>query len=410
MNLYAYVNTVVYKTPALGFSTLVDSGSRKEFDFQRFATDVKTAIRFLDNVIDKTPDYLPETSERQRRLRRVGLGVMGLADALVALGIRYGSPDSVSFVEDVFRCMKDAAIESSLGISKEKGPAGGWSDSMASRPWLDEYVDRHPKAAYETLTAYGMRNIFLLTQAPTGTTSLLADVNSGIEPYFNKNVTWREDRTGGREIGPRAVKDLFSATRMSPETYPDYVVDSSEVTVDEHIAIQAAVQKYVDSSVSKTINAPKEQTVEETSRAFTRAYYSGLKGIAYYRDGSRDQQVLYHQNPNDRIRELEAELSAIKSRPAFQSWYDNAGSLPFQKPVYRDNIQLFGVSEDTDAARFDFYRAPKILDQNGVDNVFAHPLLGVSDLYNADACPSCSGRIVREEGCMKCYGCGWAAC
>jgi ribonucleoside-diphosphate reductase alpha chain len=359
MNLYAYVQPC-----ALHDLTA-------EFDFEAFARDVKTAIRFLDNVIDKTPDYLPETSERQKRLRRIGLGVMGLADALVALGIRYGSADSVKFVEDVFRTMKDAAIESSMQLAKEKGPAGAWDISMWDRPYLQEYRER------VGLDHFELRNIFLLTQAPTGTTSLLADVNSGIEPYFNKRVTWREDRTGGRWIGPRAVKDLSTDNDPTWVDERDYVVDSSEVTVDEHIAIQSAVQKYVDSSVSKTINAPSDQTVEETARAFTRAYYSELKGIAYYRDGSRDQQVLHHSNPNDRIRELEEKVAELEN-----SKYH----LPLPEV---GTGQTNGVTYPITSVQM--------------------PIAGIEWLPKDD-CPECGYKVIREEGCMKCYGCGWAAC
>ena len=387
MNLYAYIKDNHY----VG----------KLFDFERLATDVKTAIRFLDNVIDKTPDYLSETTERQRRLRRVGLGVMGLADALVALGIRYGSEESVRFVEDVFRTMKDAAIRTTLELAEEKGPAGAYGDvNPWTRPYFKSWHEEENRKTRldegEEILLGPIRNFYLLTQAPTGTTSLLADVNSGIEPYFNKKVTWREDRTGGRFIGPRAVRDLGGD---GDPTWPDersYVVDSSEVSVDEHIAIQSAVQKYVDSSVSKTINAPSNQTVAETSRAFTRAYYAGLKGIAYYRDGSRDQQVLYHQNPNDRIRELEAEVATLGASLALA----NARNSQFEM-------------NGTD---FAFYGAQKPLGQDEIDSQnaiqYLTPLIPTAEMAKAGSstCPSCYGQVVREEGCQKCYSCGWAAC
>jgi ribonucleoside-diphosphate reductase alpha chain len=364
MNLYAYIKKLDERSSKLWNET-------NGFDWNRFANDVKTAIRFLDNVIDKTPDYLPETTARQHRLRRIGLGVMGLADALVALGTRYGSPESVRFVEDVFRTMKDAAIEASTLLAIEKGPAEGWDRKMWERPFLQDYLDRGGLTPADP----SMRNIFLLTQAPTGTTSLLADVNSGIEPYFNKRVTWREDRTGGRWIGPRAVKDLSTDNDPRWVDERDYVVDSSEVTVDEHIAIQSAVQKYVDSSVSKTINAPSDQTVEETARAFTRAYYSGLKGIAYYRDGSRDQQVLHHSNPNDRIRELEARIAELEKPEVFLPKVETGHTNGFTYPIPTAQMRIEGIEWP-----------PK------------------------DDCPECGYKVIREEGCMKCYGCGWAAC
>ena len=203
----------------------------------------------------------------------------------------------------------------------------------------------------------GMRNLFLLTQAPTGTTSLLAGVNSGIEPYFNIRP-WREDRTGGRFVDNAALASVIGDGER-----PDWVVTSNEVTVEEHIAIQAAVQRYVDSSVSKTINAPNGQTPEETLKAFTLAYESGLKGLAYYRDGSRDVQVLYHESPNEKIQKLEARIAELSAKLAFKV--------------------INGWTEKDEAG----YQTIKGL------------------------CPDCgSEEVVYEEGCRKCHDCGWSAC
>jgi ribonucleoside-diphosphate reductase alpha chain len=332
------------------------------FDFGRFTEDVSTAIEFLDNVIDRNFYFLPQTKRQQMRLRRVGLSVMGLADALVRLGIRYGSPESVYLTEKVFQTMKDVAIETSIWISKRKGPAKGWSPEMANRPYLAEWADRHGDYSHEELDAYGMRNLFLLTQAPTGTTSLLAGVNSGIEPYFNLK-TWREDRTGGRWVYAKAVEGLITEAN----TLPSYVVTANDISVEEHIAIQAAVQKWVDSSVSKTVNAPHRQTVEETKKAFMMAYDVGLKGIAYYRDGSRNVQVLYHENPNEKIAELEQKVKDLESKLAFRERSSSLASLFL----------------------------PKASEEKTVDN----------------KCPACdNGVVAHVEGCLTCYTCGWSAC
>ena len=344
MNLYSYIRT----SPLW---------SDKFFDWDAFEEDVRTAIRFLDNVIDKTPDYLPETRMRQDDLRRIGLGVMGLADALLALDIRYGSPESVEFTESVFRVMKDMAIIESMEIARDKGPARGWSAELAERPYLKEFTDR------TGIPVEPMRNLFLLTQAPTGTTSLLAGVNSGIEPYFNL-ATWREDRTGGRFVYAQAYLDKHGEIREGVERPDDpSAVTSKDIAIDEHIAIQAAVQKYVDSSVSKTINAPAEQTVDETGRAFTQAYYKGLKGIAYYRDGSRNVQVLHHEKPDNIIASLKEKIDELE------------GKL---------RLKTNGTGEPSP--------------------------LGIPTPQGSN-CPECeSGSIVYEEGCQKCYSCGWSAC
>jgi ribonucleoside-diphosphate reductase alpha chain len=328
----------------------------KDFLWGNFGHDVSVAIRFLDAVIDKDKYYVDETKSQQMDLRRVGLGVMGLADTLIRMGIRYGSPEAVKFTEDVFRTMKDEAIETSSSLAFKFSPAKAWKDSMWERPYLKEFIDR---AGYPDFSEFGMRNLFLLTQAPTGTTSLLAGVNSGIEPYFDL-VTHRSDRTGDRTVYAKAVEELDLPEGTS---FPDYVVTSKDVTVEEHIAMQAAVQKYVDSSVSKTINAPNEQTVEECSKAYVLAYDSGLKGLAYYRDGSRSVQVLYHEDPNEVIARLTQENEQLRAKM----------NSPWR-------LKTMDAAEHYDA-------------------------LAAMD------CPDCHvGTVVIEEGCKMCHSCGWSAC
>lgn len=265
-----------------------------KFDYASFGRDVATAIRFLDNVVDKNYYFLEDNANIQKRLRRVGLGVMGLADALIALGIRYGSPQSVDFVENVFAHMKNAAITASNYIAAEKGPAPDWNKSMLMRPYIATFLTDSPdwKETQEGLLSAGLRNIFLLTQAPTGSTSILAGVNSGIEPYFAFEYT-RKDRTGTHKVMASAMDKYGGSTRDDGQW-----VTSNDVSVEEHIAVQAAVQRYVDSSVSKTINAPNNHTVEDVEKAYTLAYESGLKGLAYFRDGNGRDQVLYKEEPN----------------------------------------------------------------------------------------------------------------
>ena len=259
------------------------------FDWQSYRRDVGHAVRFLDNVIDENHYFLPENEAQQKRLRRIGLGGMGLADALVMLGLRYGSPDAVAFTEELYRQMKYAAIDASRGLAVKKGKAPDFDWAMWDRPYLSEY------RAYVGMDGYALwwpdlRNVFLLTQAPTGTTSILAGVNRGLEPFYALGY-WRTDRTGKHWVSPAALD------RFDPGEMPSYVVTANEVSVEEHIAMQAAAQRYIDSSVSKTINAPNSHTVEEVEAAYTLAYESGLKGLAYFRDGCGRAQVLTTDKP-----------------------------------------------------------------------------------------------------------------
>lgn len=266
------------------------------FDFAEFGRDTRTAVRFLDNVIDKSFYWDDRSRERQSDLRRIGLGVMGLADALIRMGIRYGSKDAVNFTELVFRTMKDEAIIESMILAQEKGQAGAYTTNVWDRPYLQEFNARIGKSG-------PLRNLFFLTQAPTGTTSILAGVNSGIEPYFAHQYT-RKDRTGVHRVVSPAVEQFIRREQWEvsfddngdmniPPTLPEYFVTANDVTVEEHIAMQAAVQKYVDSSVSKTINGPNSHTIKDVEKAYMLAFDKGLKGLAYFRDGSGRDQVLY---------------------------------------------------------------------------------------------------------------------
>jgi len=343
------------------------AGTHGAFDWKRFKVDVRTAIRFLDNVIDKTYYHLPETKIQQMKLRRIGLGVMGLADALIKLNMRYGHSDAVEFTEKVFRTMKDAAIVESRQLAIERGPAGGWRDSMWDRPYLKEFADRRLPSAVSpgpnAVSPGPLRNLFLLTQAPTGTTAALAGVNSGIEPYFAFEYT-RSDRTGSHRI----VADIVEwAKGVGHESA---LVTSNDVTGKEHLLMQGAAQKYIDSSVSKTVNLPNDATEQQVQEVYDLAWDLGCKGLAVYRDGSRDKQVLYREDPNKRIAELEAKLEALQGHATgFLGVHPNANG--FDKPLL-----------------------PLIL--------FANTPAG--------SCPSCTGTVVMQEGCSKCQSCSWSAC
>lgn len=299
MNLAAYVA----KNEQIDPRSII---RQEQFDWEGFAHDTATATRFLDAVIDRSFYWDQRSKDQQAKLRRIGLGVMGLADALIALGLRYGSPEAVAFTEKVFMTMKDSAIETSVKMAEESGSAGGYDNSVWNRPYLMEYGLRHNTTQW----LKPLRNLFFLTQAPTGTTSILAGVNSGIEPYFAAEYT-RKDRTGTHKIAStpwkeyykKVGKDFADQTGQHEDDAPDvgfpseYVV-ANDVSVEEHIAMQAAVQKYVDSSVSKTINAPNSHKIEDVDKAYMLAYDSGLKGMAYFRDGCGRDQVLSTESTN----------------------------------------------------------------------------------------------------------------
>ena len=264
---------------AVNLSAFVHDGA---MDYDLLAETCKVAIRFLDNVIDATP-YFIDDNERQQRdgTRRTGLGTMGLADALIKLKVRYGSPESMPVVERIYRTIRDASYSASLEIAQEKGPFPQFDSEKFMQ---GDFIRQLPAALQEQIATHGIRNGVLLTQAPTGTTSLLSGVSSGIEPVFDFAMK-RVDRTGEHILYHPLFKEWQDAHAGEP--VPDYFASSNDLRPEDHVRVQAIVQEYTDSSISKTVNAPNSYEVADVEKLYTLAYDLGCKGITFFRDGSR---------------------------------------------------------------------------------------------------------------------------
>ncbi|HVB74494.1 MAG TPA: LAGLIDADG family homing endonuclease [Ktedonobacteraceae bacterium] len=264
---------------ALNLSAFVENG---KMDYARLAEMSKVAMRFLDNVVDANEYFIEENRVAQLGTRRTGLGTMGLADALIKMEIPYGSEESVPVIERIYATIRDAAYEMSADIALEKGT---FSHFERDKYMQGQFIKQLPKPIQEKIKKQGIRNAVLLTQAPTGTTSLLAGVSSGIEPVYDFAMV-RRDRTGEHIMYHPLLEAWRDAHTNEPT--PKYFVASNDLTPEEHVRVQATIQRYTDSSISKTVNAPNNHTVEEVQKLYRLAYESGCKGITYYRDGSRD--------------------------------------------------------------------------------------------------------------------------
>lgn len=444
---------------AMNLAAYVEDG---QFMFDKWDIDVQTAVRFLDNVVDKNfyGDFT-ETEAIQKNIRRIGLSVMGLADALIMQKLRYGSPEAVEFTSNVFFTMKNAAIRASALLAKEKGQAPAWDESMLDRPYLSENIGSY---ARELVEKCGLRNLFLLTQAPTGTTSILAGVNSGIEPYFAFQYK-RSDRTGDHIVEAPIIREYLN-NNSSPDDQilPDYFVTAQEVTVEEHVYMQAAAQKYIDSSVSKTLNAPNSHTVEDVVKAYTLAYDSGLKSIAYFRDGSGRAQVLTRiEEPKEVANEtqpvkfkrgttLDGTTHRVRTTvgTAFinigrdddgqvREVFINIGKGSTDLNSYAEaigRIISIGLQNDVDVSEYidqlwgigGYSKIQKslptaiamTLQSEREASKPATPEIGAVQAsvdratmgtVTGQMCPDCKNMsVVNEEGCNKCHLCGWAAC
>lgn len=256
------------------------------FDYEALGKTVRIAMRFLDNVIDTTEYFFPENEAAQKKIRRTGLGTMGLADALIKMKVRYGSPESLKIVEQMHRVIRDEAYIASAENARDKGPVPMFDREKYMQ---GKFIQRLPKHVQDLIARYGIRNGVLLTQAPTGTTSILSGVSSGIEPVYDFAFQ-RKDRLGVHTV----YHPLFEAwKKANPDAeVPAYFVNAKQLTPDEHVTMQALIQQYVDSSISKTVNAPHEHTKEQVQELYIKAYDLGCKGVTYFRDGSRNESVL----------------------------------------------------------------------------------------------------------------------
>src|SRR5579884_958367 len=263
---------------ALNLSAFVKDG---KMDYSRLAEMSKVAMRFLDNVIDANEYFIEENRQAQLGTRRTGLGTMGLADALIKMKVAYGSEESIPVIERIYSTIRDAAYEASADIAVEKG---SFPSFERDKYMQGKFIQKLPKAIQEKIRKQGIRNAVLLTQAPTGTTSLLSGVSSGIEPVYDFAMV-RRDRTGEHILYHPLLQEWRE--KHPDEPTPKYFVSANDLTPEEHVRVQATIQKYTDSSISKTVNAPNSHTVEDVQTLYRLAYELGCKGITYMRDGSR---------------------------------------------------------------------------------------------------------------------------
>lgn len=266
----------------LGHINLSPFVKGREFDYEGLREHVAVATRFLDNVVDANLYFAKENEDAQKYgIRRIGLGTLGLADALIKMGIRYGSGQSLDTIEKIYKVIRDTAYDTSSEISREKGPFGKFEKDKYLQ---GKFVEALPEEIRVKIKKYGIRNGILLTQAPTGTVSLLSGVSSGIEPVYEFTYR-RNDRTGEHIVRHPLLEEWMSLHKG--EEIPDYFVSASQLTPEEHVRVQAMVQKYTDASISKTVNAPNSHTVEDVKKLYDMAYELGCKGVTYFRDGSR---------------------------------------------------------------------------------------------------------------------------
>ena len=312
-----------YEACNLGSINLSHFVKNDKIEWKKLEQTVKSAVHFLDNVIDMNNYPIPKIGETTRSNRKIGLGVMGWADMLFQLKIPYNSPDAVLLAEKVMSFIEEKSHKASEEIALKRGAFPNFKQSI--------YKDGNP-----------IRNATTTTIAPTGTIGLIANASGGVEPMFA--LVYKRanclDKAEMFIINPyfeKAIKDagIYSEELMTkiaqegtikhikeiPEKIRRVFVTAHDILPEDHIRMQAAFQKFVDNAVSKTVNFTHNATKEDVSKAYMLSYKLGCKGVTVYRDGSREDQVLISANTNKdkkeekQISAAEAEVKRARLRP-----------------------------------------------------------------------------------------------
>jgi len=442
-----------YESCNLGSINLAKFVSGDAVDFDRLEQTVRTATIFLDNVIDCNRFPIPEIEEMTLKTRKIGLGIMGMHDMLIQLGISYASDEGRQQSAEVMNFIRDIAEDESIKVAKKKGPFPAYDKETAG------YEPR--------------RNAALTSIQPTGTVSMIADCASGCEPYFSivmiKHVmdgdrlvlvnkyfekVAREQGFYSRELMEKvADSGTVIGHDEIPEKWQEVFRTAQDISPDDHIKMQGILQQSgVDSSISKTINLPPTANRDDVRRSYLLGYNLGCKGLTVYRDGSRDSQVLNTKERSEKSdpvvgmavvsengkRNLPDVLSAKRYRVKDQDGksvyiivcfdeneqpmevfakfpFDNRVDLKDKSTMWTTTCRLVSL-----ALRFNvpMNEIIKQLDRSSghmldlpaqLSKLFKSFMAGTQHGF-ADTCPECSGNLVFEEGCETCKSCGYSKC
>ena len=438
----------------------IEENGHPAIDHKALGRTITTAVRFLDDTIDMSRYPIPEIDERVKGNRKIGLGVMGFADLLFQLGIPYNSDEALQIAEEGMRFGQETARDASRALAEQRGAFGNFEQSV--------YAGRGDAV---------IRNATTTTIAPTGTLSIIANCSSGIEPLFAlsfvRNVM---DNDRLVEVNPyfeaaAKEKGFYSQELMDeiaekgtlreidgiPEAIKKVFVTAHDVSPQWHVRMQAAFQKYTDNAVSKTVNLPRDATVDDVRDVYNLAYELGCKGVTIYRDGSKENQVLSFASGTDPD---PRGLAFVKERPETLEGFTTKirtglGQLyitvtefegkPFEvfatigKSGRSTTAKTEAIGRLVSLALRSGVEVDKIVEQlkgiGGEHPVFQngglvlsipdaigrvlenrymagddHRTKSAGNTLSGTACPECGQSISFEEGCMTCHHCGFTKC
>ena len=404
----------------------IENGNGKiaEFDWEEFKRTITLATRFLDNVIDINKYPLPEIEKMTLSSRKIGLGMMGLADLLFELEIPYNSPEGLSFMEKIMEFMNFYSKKESVILAEERGvfpaykdsfypegklPFGGLESRKNSLPLKEEGEGTlNWQEILEGIKKFGIRNSQTTTNVPTGSTSMLAGCSSGIEPVFSLVFEKKVVVGSFYYVDPVFEKAMMRKGLLDDDLIVD-VVDSGggisklsyipkklkkvfatamDISAEGHIRALAALQKWTDASISKTINFPAEATITEMKKAYLLAHELGCKDLAVFR----------YQSIKG-VLEVKAKDGAVKKRKPEKRGRE-------EKKSGEDNDKNSGKLVNLEDAKA---KGPSVYKDAGASSVDSTLSINEEEA-GITVCPVCGTPLVSKEGCKECPNCGWGLC
>jgi ribonucleoside-diphosphate reductase alpha chain len=410
-----------------------------EFDWQKYEQSIRVATRFLDNIIDANKYPVDEIDSNTKLTRRIGLGIMGIADLLFLLQIPYNSKEGYDFMNKLAETLSYFSMDESVVISKSKGPFPLFdhTDYKNGVIPLSGYHEI-PKDLHcfdwdsliEKIKNHGIRNSWTTTIAPTGTLSMIADVSNGVEPVFalvfEKRVTvgrffytskifenvLKEHGLYNDEILLKISNNYGSVRGIDeiPEWIQNLFVTAIDVHWTDHLMAQAVWQKWIGNAIAKTINMPGDATVEDVKCAYLLAHELGLKGVTIYRDGSRNEQVL-HITGNEHDKKFQVQPSKYLHDYIFNN-ISEPYVLEQVTPIFKNYLADNTNANTVDQASFNNGIEPSDFEINPI-SVKTSPDPSYSDSMNGnnkELCPTCKNFLIITEGCNMCIECGFSSC
>ena len=422
-----------YESCNLGSINLANFVKRKadgmfEFDWQRYEQAVRLSTRFLDNIIDMNKYPVQEIETNTRATRRIGLGIMGIADLLFMLHIPYNSKDGYEFMNKLAEAVSYLSMDESVALAKSRGPFSMFKDT-------DYVKGKIPVAGYyelpkethtydwatliEKIKKSGIRNSWTSTIAPTGTLSMIADTANGVEPVFalvfEKRVTvgrffytdkvfetaLKENGLYTDEILTKVANNYGSVRGIAeiPEWMQKTFVTAIDIHWMDHIMAQGVWQKWISNAIAKTINMPGDVTAEDVKCSYLLSHELGLKGVTVFRDGSRQEQVLHITGKNTGEKSF-----AVRPSRYVADYVQNGIKEPYVADQMAKILKESGVEDEKMPAM----QAPAPVE---VPKKMTQPAAMQVMASNEDeVCPSCKSRLIITEGCNICIECGFSSC